>query len=157
VAEIEFTEEQQALVDKLIGDARVKAREKAQADQSTTLAKEKDTAEKAALAASQKWQELAEMHQARVAELEPFEAQAKAYGELIAGMLKDRLKELGSEATKAVGSLPDAMTMIEKLAWLNQNAGLFQAAGDGVGTPGARRPAKNKKTAGDVGHRRLRM
>lgn len=134
-----FDEMQQALVDKLVGDARVKARERAKAEHGVQFAKAKEEAEQTKLAAEAKWKELAELHQARVKELEPFEAQAIAYGELVAGMLKDRIKELGDAAKKAVGALPEAMTAIEKLSWLNANEGLFQATGGGVGTPGLKK------------------
>lgn len=149
--EVKFDEAQQALVDKLVGEARVKARAKAQADAEAKSIKDKEAASQAALVAEKKWQELAEKHEARVKELEPMEAQAKAYGELVAGMLKDKVKALGDAAKKAVGALPEAMTAIEKLAWLNANEELFKTTGDGVGTPkrSAKGAADDKGKADD--------
>lgn len=132
---ITFSEEQQALVDKLVGDARTKARTKAEADEAAKTAKDKTAADQAAMAASKEWQKLAQMHETRVKELEPLMAQAEAYGKLISGMLRDRVKALGDEAKKAIDALPEGMSAPQKLEWLNKNEGLFQAASDGVGTP----------------------
>lgn len=155
--EIKFDAAQQALVDKLVGDARVKARETAQAEATARTAKEKEAADQATLVAEKKWQELAQKHEARATELEPYEAEAKAYRELVTGMLKDRVKELGEAAKIAVKGLPESLTDLDKLAWLNTNAKLFEAAGDGVGTPRRPKPKLDKKQSADVGHRRLRM
>lgn len=143
---VEFSEEQQKFVDELVGTARVKAREKAQSDFEAQTAKAKTDSEKAALAAEQKWKELAEVHAARVQELEPLSAQVQAYTTLIEGMLKDRMKALGDAAKKAVGALPEAMSPLEKLSWLNQNEALFKASGDGVGTPPRPRPVAQTET-----------
>jgi len=141
---ITFTKEQQAHIDKIIGDARVKAREKAKADHDAQTSKDKDAAEQAALVAKQQWQKLAEKHEARVKELEPLEAKAKAYEELIEGMLKDTIEKMGEGAKKAVEALPASMSAVEKLDWLNKNEELFQVKGDGVGTP--KPAAKQTKT-----------
>lgn len=141
---MEFTKEQQEHINKLVGEARVKAREVAKTQHEGDQAKAKEDAEKAALAANQKWQELAEKHEARAKELEPFEGQAKAYSELIAGMLKDKIKGLGDTAKKAVGALPETLSSLEKLEWLNANEALFQAPGDGVGTPGSKKTGWKK-------------
>ena len=133
---VEFTEAQQALVDKLVGDARVKARAKTEAELAAKSEKAAKDAELATMAAEKKWQELAEKNAARVAELEPLEVQARAYTELISGMLKDKVKGLGDAAKGAVEALPTTMSDAEKLEWLNKNAALFQGAnGTGVGTP----------------------
>ena len=128
-----FTQDE---VNKLVGDARVKARAKAESDASDKAAKDRETAEQAALVAKQEWQTLADQRKERISELEPLEAQVKAYEDLVAGMLKDQVKEHGEAAQKAVGALPESMTAIEKLAWLNKNIDLFKATtGGGVGTP----------------------
>ncbi|KPK89990.1 MAG: hypothetical protein AMJ88_16775 [Anaerolineae bacterium SM23_ 63] len=108
------------------------------------------------MVAEAKWQELAQKHEARVKELEPLETKVVAFNEMVSGMLKDKIKDLGEAATKAIKALPDSMSEIDKLNWLNQNVELFQVTGDGVGTP--RRPkSKPDKKASDVGHRRLRI
>ncbi len=155
---IEFSDEQQAFVDDLVGKARTKARDKAQADATAQTTKDREAAEQAALVAEKKWQELAGKHEARVKELEPFEASAKEYERLVEGMLEDKIKALGEAAEKAVKALPGSTTATDKLAWLSANEELFQGAGDGVGTPGRPKLKPGKtKTAKDVGHRRLRL
>lgn len=149
--EVKFDEQQQALVDKLVGEARVKARDKAQAELTAQAAKEQDAAIQAALIAEKKWQELAQKHEARVKELEPYEAKAKSFDELVDSMLKDKVKTLGEAAQKAVKALPESMAAIDKLNWLNQNEELFQVAGDGVGTPRRPQPKSVKgKPAGPI-------
>ncbi|MDY7078018.1 MAG: hypothetical protein SXV54_13970 [Chloroflexota bacterium] len=133
--EVVFTQEQQALVDKLVGEARVKAREKAKTEFEAAQATANEEAEREKLAAGEEWQKLASTHEARVKELEPLEAQVKAYGEVIAGMLKDKVESLGNNAKKAIEGLPETMTDLDKLNWLNKNEGLFQAESASVGTP----------------------
>ena len=90
---VEFTDLQQALVDKKIGEARIKAREKAETDFAAKATKEQEAAVEAALVAEKKWQELAEKHEARVKELEPLEAKAVAFDGMVEGMLKDKIKD----------------------------------------------------------------
>jgi len=156
---IEFTDEQQAWVNKLVGDARTKARSKAKSDLAEKTAKEKTDAEVKSLAAEKKWQELAERHEAKVGELEQFEIQAKAYSELIAGMLNDKIKALGEGAKKAITALPETLGDLEKLNWLNANESLFTTGPAGVGTPAAERlkQARNKSDDAREGHRRQRL
>lgn len=137
--EVVFTDDQQKYVDKLIGDARVKAREKAESDGKAQAAKDKAAADQTALAAQQQWETLAKQHEGRVRELEPLVKQVEGYEELIKGLLKDAVEVLGDAAKTAVNGLP-GMTAIEKLDWLHKNEGLFQVASGGVGTPG--RPPK---------------
>lgn len=143
--QVTFTTEQQALVDKLVGEARTKAREKATADTTAAQQVATDKAAQEQAAAAKEWEKLAGMHAARVKELEPFEAQAKAYLGLVEGMLKDEVKKLSDVGKKAVAALPDSMTALDKLNWLNLSEALFEVEpGDGVGTP--RRPkSKGKK------------
>lgn len=153
---VTFDEAQQKLVDKLVGEARVKAKAIATAEHEAAQTKAKEESDQAALVAEKKWQELAEKHEARVKELEPFEAQGKAYSELIAGMLKDRVKELGDAAKKFMATLSKDMPPAEKLALLNANQALFGSKTAGVGTPGGGRPPTKKKAA-DAGHVRKRL
>lgn len=140
---MEFTDEQQTEVNRLVGEARVKAREKATTEAEAKTAKEQEEAKQAAMAAQAQWQELAETRDARIKELEAYEPRVKAYEEKLDGMLKDTIESLGDAAKNAVEGLPESMTAIEKLNWLNKNEGLFKADGDGVGTPG--RPKTKKK------------
>jgi len=144
---VEFTAQQQAVIDKLIGDARVKAREKAGEEAAASLQKTAADAELASMAAEKKWQELAAKHEARVKELEPLEVQAKAYTELISGMLKDKIKSLGEAAKTAVAALPSGLSDADKLAWVSKNEGLFTTS-SGVGTP---KRAKQAAAKGEIG------
>ena len=142
--QVVFTPEQQALVDKLVGDARVKARERAAAEADTQRVKDEADAEKANLAASEEWEKLAVTHEARVKELEPVAETVKAYATFIESVLESTIKDLGKDAKSAVAGLPEKMTAMDKLTWLNANAALFQEpTGDGVGTPN---PSKTPTT-----------
>ena len=160
-SKIEFTDEQQKLVNKRIGEARVKAREKAEADFKAQQAIDTEAAEQAGLVAKQEWQKLATKHEARVKELEPLEAQLKAHQETVAELLKDRVKALGDAAKQAVGALPKALGPLEKLKWLTANEGLFketQAPAAALGTPAKKLKAlATGKTPAEQGHRRLRL
>jgi len=153
--EIQFTDDQQAFIDKLVGKTRIETREKATAEAMAARRVEADKAAQEQLAAAEEWKKLAEMHEGRVRELEPFEIEAKAYRELVTTMLKDRIKELGDVAKKAVEALP--LTDLEKLNWLNKNRALFATESTPkVGTPISR----SKSALTDKGreqHRRLRL
>jgi hypothetical protein len=142
-SKVTFTPEQQALVDKKIGLARIKARETARIDFETKAAKDKEAADQAALVAQQEWQTLAETRGARVTELEPLEKRIEDYEKMVKGLLKDAIEGLGDTAKSAVDALPESMTAIEKLNWLGKNQELFQASGGPVGTP--KRPKTSKK------------
>ena len=143
--DVQFTSEQQAFIDALVGKTRIEAREKAQTAATAQVAKEKADAEQAALVAQQQWQTLAEQHSARVKELEPLVKQVEGYEELVKGMLKSAVEQHGDAAKTAVNALPKSMTATEKLNWLNANQGLFQSTGGGLGTPA--RPAKASTNA----------
>ena len=134
--QITFTPEQQAMVDKLVGDARVKARDKATADADTQRVKDEADTNTANLAAKEEWEKLAKTHEAKVKELEPVTEEVKVYLTFIEGVLEDTVKKLGKGAKSAVAGLPEGMTAMDKLTWLNANTVLFQEpTGDGVGTP----------------------
>jgi DNA repair ATPase RecN len=146
--EIVFSDEQQKFLDKLIGKARTKARELAKTEFETAAKDATADAEREQLAAAAEWQKLADMHADRVTELEPFEAEAKAYRELIAGMLKDKVKALGDAAKKAVKALPNGLSDLDRLNWLNANQALFETdTPRKFGTPAA----KVKKAVGKSG------
>lgn len=155
--DLNFTDEQQAFIDKLVGKTRIGAREKAQTDAADAAKKAADVASQAQLAADKKWQQLSERHEARVKELEPFEAQAKAYTDLIDKMLKAKVKELGDAAKKAVQALPEALSPADKLSWLAANEGLFKEEARPVGSPKLRtKPSKAGTEAADVAKTRRR-
>jgi len=135
-----FTQEE---VNDIVGKRLVREREKIATEQRVAAGKtQQDT-----LAAEAKWKELADLHQARIAELESFEVKAKAYQEIVKGMLKAKVKSLGETAKKAVEGLPESMDETAKLAWLNENAALFEVVGDGVGTPYRPKPTPKEKQA----------
>lgn len=154
----EFTDEQQRFIDKLVGSARIKSREKATQDAQVAQAKIASEAEQTKLEADENWKKLVEMHAGRVAELEPYEVEAKAYRELIESMLKDRVKALGETAKKAVAALPKSLTALERLNWLNQNEALFGTESTPrVGTPAQRKKLSPQTDKGREGHRPLRL
>jgi hypothetical protein len=145
--QITFTPEQQAQVDKLVGDARVKAREKATAEASDQRTKDKETADQADLAASKEWEKLAKTHEAKVKELEPMAETLKSYATFVESALDTTVKKMGKAAKTAVAGLPDGMTAMDKLAWLNTNETLFQQqTGDGVGTPKSSKTLTKRET-----------
>ena len=141
----EFTEEQQELVNKLIGEARTKARAKAKAELAAAQEQANEEAQKAQMAADGKWQELVATQEARISELEPFQAQAEAYQSLIEDMLKGKIKELGEAAKTAIAGLPESLSALDKLNWLNKNAELFTTPGGSVGTPARRRQQQKQE------------
>lgn len=158
--EIVFNDEQQKFIDKLIGSARVKARELAKAEFEAAAEDATAETERKELAASAEFEKLAQMHATRVTELEPFEAEATAYRTLITGFLKDRVKVLGDAAKKAVGALPEGLSDLDKLNWLDANQELFSVEGPSgarVGTPARKKKSQTGKDSGREGHRRLRL
>lgn len=145
---VEFSAEQQAYLDKLIGDARKQGREKAEADAKAEAAKAKADAEQAALKEQAEWQKLAEQHEAKVAELEPqieaLAAQTEAYSTVIAELLEADIEELGDKAKAAIEALPGEPDTLAQLQWLKANWGLFKSEEARRGSPpSARRRSKD--------------
>ena len=153
-----FTAEQQEFIDKLVGNARVKSREKATLDAKAAQDKVANEAEQSKLEADKNWERLVEMHTGRIAELEPYETEAKAYRELVESMLKNKVKAFGDAAKTAVAALPKSLTALERLNWLNQNEALFGTEGiTKVGTPAARKKSPQQTNKSREGHRPLRL
>ena len=117
-AEAKFT---QTDIDRIVKDRLAEEGRKAQA----AAKKVADASEATRLADQQKWEELANRHAARVAELEPLGEQVKAYETIIAKQLETRIAGLSPEAKKAVESLPAGLTTLQKLDWLTSNEVLF--------------------------------
>mgnify|MGYP001083276527 CR=1 FL=1 len=151
MADVEFSEEQQELVDKLVGSARVKAREQAQAE----IEKAKEAAVEVALKEQGEWRTLAEKAQAKLEELEGAAERAEVYEGVIADMLESRVKELGEEAQAALDGL--SLSAIEKLNWLNRNEGLFKVQSDGVGTPQRTQERGTEPAEGSVSRFPIRL
>ncbi len=69
-------------------------------------------------------------------ELEPIKEMVGVYLEFVDTILEGRVKELGDAAKSAVEGLPESMTSMDKLTWLNANLQMFQgSSGAGIGTP----------------------
>lgn len=128
---VEFSTEQQEVLDRLIGDARKAGREAAE-----------KSAHEASLVHSNEWKALADTRAARIAELEPLEASLTKHQEVLKEILKARLESLGDAAKTAVKALPKSLGTLEKLAWLSANEGLFGEGGGPVGTPRRGRSAR---------------
>ena len=124
-AKVEFTAEQQAHIAGIIGDRLARARTSWEVAAAAAKTKAESEAEQKKLTEQAEWQKLAEKHQARVAELEPLEAETKAYAEVIQGMLEAKLKVLGDKAQTAVDGLPGELGALAKLQWLTANEALF--------------------------------
>jgi hypothetical protein len=125
---MEFSEEQQEHINHLIGQARVKARQQAQAE----LEEKQQEARKQALKDGEKWKDLAEQHEQRIAELEPMAERVEKFNEVMQKQLVSLYETLGERAKKAVEVFSDPLT---KLQWLNENKDLFKPNGGAQGTP----------------------
>ena len=88
-------------------------------------AKDAQEAEAKRLAEQGEHQKRAELAEARVKELEPYQEQNKEYETVIANLLDAKLKTLTPEAKAAVESLPEGMSTLAKLNWITTNEGLF--------------------------------
>lgn len=154
---IELSPEVQKFFDKQIGKARVKARELAKVEFEQAAKDATADAEREQLAAAAEWKKLSEMHEGRVTELEPFEAEAKAYRELVKGMLKDKVKALGEVAKKFVAKLPDSLSDLEKLDLLKAVEDQFETDTPRVGTPARKKKQTAGKSERPEGHRKLHL
>jgi len=73
-------------------------------------------------------------------------------------MLKDRTKALGEAAKTAVKALPEGLSDLDKLNWLNANQALFAIEGTSrVGTPARKKKLQQASDKSREGHRRLRL
>ena len=125
VGEVTFSTEQQAHIDKLIGERLTRAKGKWETDLEVAKTKATKDAETARLAEQEQYKELAGKYQARIGELEPLEGRMQAYVEAVDTLLAAKLKELGQPAQTAVDNLPGDPDALEKLRWLNANNALF--------------------------------
>lgn len=122
---VEFTTEQQTHIDKIISDRLKRAHTSWEVAATAAQTKAESAAEQKKLTEQAEWQKLAEKHQARVTELEPLEAETKAYAGVIEEMLKAKLKSLGDKAQTAINGLPGELGALAKLQWLTANEALF--------------------------------
>ena len=123
--EVTFSDQQQAHIDKLIGERLTRAKGKWETDLDAAKTKATKDAETARLAEQEQYKELAGKYQTRISELEPLETRIQAYVEAVDTLLAAKLKELGETAKTAVDNLPGDPDALQKLAWLNANNALF--------------------------------
>jgi DNA repair exonuclease SbcCD ATPase subunit len=145
--EVEFSEEQQALVDKLVGQARMKARDQAKEEFEAEMERLKNQKLQQDLEESQEWERLAKERQSEIEKLSSAAERVEAYEDVIGALLKDKLTALGDKAKRLVDALPGGLTDYDKLKWLTDNAELFEEAG----VPGT--PMKGARKSGDSGKR----
>jgi len=92
------------------------ARMKAAEDRAARLEAKAKADEDARLEQEQKWQELAEQRQARIAELEPFQSQVDGYK----GALEATIAQMVESLPEAARELVPDLDPVGKLAWLNK-------------------------------------
>lgn len=105
-ADVKFTSEQQAHIDKLIGERLTREREKVEADLKAKGEADAKAAEAQKLKDEQKWEELAKTQEAKAAEAESKLAAATAQLEkankVLEGLVEARKKELPEAMLKAL-------------------------------------------------------
>lgn len=128
---LQFSPEQQAYLDSLIGKARSEGRKSAQKELEEKQKQAQAEAEAQRLKDQQEWQKLAETHEARAKGLEPqitaLSERVTAYETLVTEILDSRIKALGDAAKTAVAALPGEPDALAKLKWLTANEGLFKS------------------------------
>jgi len=138
-----FTPEQQAAIDKIVGGARTKAREQAQADFTDAQARAKKESEEAAelkeLEDSKEYQKVIDTHTAKIALIQPAldaaSEQVTKFNAMAEAILKKRIETLGEQAKTAIENLPGEPDVLAKLNWLEANEELFKIKVQPKGTP----------------------
>ena len=118
-APLTFTAEQQAHIDKLLGERLQRARDKWEADNKAASDKAAEEAEKQRLTEQQKYKELAEKADTRVKELEPLVDKVKRQDEALGKILEQQRKGLPEHIIALLDKVGDPL---EQLAWLAENA-----------------------------------
>lgn len=116
---VTFTPEQQAALDKIVGERLGRAKEKWESTAETAREKAKDAAETARLTEQQEFKTLADKANARVLELEPLAAQVEVYSETFTKMLEARRKGLPPHIVTLLDAVGDPL---KQLTWLEENA-----------------------------------
>lgn len=129
---VEFTAEQQAVIDKAISERLKRAEEQWQAKQADAVKAAEDAAELKRLEENNQFKELYEKSKSDLQAMysEKLAAQQIAgtleqYQQTIGEMLTARVAALGDAAKNAVDNLPGEPDALGKLRWLNKNEGLF--------------------------------
>jgi hypothetical protein len=144
MAEIEFTDEQQKYVDKLVGKARKEGREAGKSEVQDELDALKTVA------------------QERETELEELKGKHGKASETLETVLDKRVEGMGEGVRSALDSLP--FDTLEKLEWLDEHADAFVAdqseedeeEDKGPGTP-KRAPKKDKPKSRPKPRRRVSL
>jgi hypothetical protein len=160
--EVEFSEEQQKALDRIIKDRLARAKDKWQQDAEAERRRAEEKAEQDRLEAQKEFEALAQKRAEKISELEGQLAESEGlqervgeYEKTVEGMLTAMLQELGKEARAAVDALPGEPDVLAKLAWLKANEGLFgKDKGAGLGTPARRQRARVEETESDGRRRR---
>ena len=120
---VEFTAEQQAEIDRIVGRTRLESRDRAR--------KEIEEETKAA-----------EAYETKIKELEEQVGNyKKRENEVLSATLESMVSKLSEADRKAIESMPGDTEA--KIAWLSENQPLFEKHGDGVGNRSTE-PAKAK-------------
>lgn len=123
----------QAELDAIVADRLKRATESAE----RKAARERQEAEERAASEQGEFKKLADQRQARIAELEPFEAQATRYGAALTKLLDAQRKDLPGHIT----ALLDKLDPAEQLEWIAANQEALKPAQAGTtavpGTPRA--------------------
>lgn len=148
--EVVFSEEQQALVDKLVGQARMKSRQQAKEEFEADMAKLEKEKLQQGLEEKQEWERLAKERAGEIESLKPMAEKVEAYEDLIGDLLESKLTALGEKAERFVSALPEGMTSYDKLKWLADNAELFEEDDVPPGTPKrrVRKTGENTRNSG---------
>lgn len=123
-AEAKFTAEQQEVINRLVGEARTKERDKARAEAEAETAKTKKKAEEEALAKNQEWEQLAATRAEEVAavakerdELLPYKEQAERYRAALEKLVNETMKGV----PKHLLPLMEKMDPVETLEYLTKH------------------------------------
>lgn len=123
-AEVAFSAKQQALVDMLVGEARLKEREKARADLESETSKARKKAEQDALKEKEDFKTLAEQREAEIIELRkqldeltPFKDSATKYETA----LKDQLEAVKKSLPKHLLPLIEKLDPIEAMQYIEEH------------------------------------
>ena len=121
----QFTEEQQAEINRIVGDTRKEERKKAKADFDAEVAKAKKDAEDKQLEEKQEYKTLAEKRQAELETLKKENeelVQAKEQGDKYKAALEKNLKAQTEKLPKHIKSLLAKMDVLEQMEYLTENA-----------------------------------
>lgn len=119
---MEYSEEQQEHLNKLVAEARREGREQGIKKAENQL------------------KELKEQLEAAESRKKALKESQEAKEDILNSILESRAAELGKAAKTAVEALPEKLTVMEKLEWLNENSEFFKKI------PGTPKPEPPRST-----------